>query len=157
MIFTRLATEEDIPRIIEIENEAISPPWTHGSLLNEIYNDDSFFVIAVEAAEKAEEETARPDILGFAILRQVGDDAELLQIAVDRLVRRGGVGNILMEAVLDCAAEKGYLKVFLEVRCTNKAAVFLYKKHGFKSVRVRKGYYTDPIEDAYIMAREINV
>jgi len=157
MIFTRLATEEDIPRIIEIENEAISPPWTHGSLLNEIYNDDSFCVIAVEAAEKAEEETARPDILGFAILRQVGDDAELLQIAVDRLARRGGVGNKLMEAVLDYAAEKGYLKVFLEVRCTNKAAVFLYKKHWFKSVRIRKGYYTDPIEDAYIMAREINV
>jgi len=37
------AAEADMPRILEIERESISPPWTHGALLGEMYREDSFF------------------------------------------------------------------------------------------------------------------
>ena len=159
MVNIRVATEEDILQILQIEQEAMAPPWTHGALLSEIYKVDSYFIVALEDTaefsfylEKAEN-LSPCFIKGFAILRQVGDDGELLKIAVDKASRGSGVGSLLMSAVLGHAAEKKYTSVFLEVRKGNTDALRLYKKHGFKEVRIRKDYYTDPIEDALIMVR----
>ena len=160
------ATENDIQRILEIEQEAISPPWTHGALLSEIYKEDSYFIVAIEDcassvidiydnASPAVDNAASPAVVGFAILRHVGDDGELLQIAVDKAQRRGGVGELLMIAALEYAREKALNSVFLEVRRGNTAAVGLYKKHGFNSVRTRKDYYSDPVEDAVVMVKPL--
>jgi len=143
MINTRPATEEDIPRILEIEREVISPPWTHGALLSEVYNDDSFFVVAAGQ---------HGIIQGFTILRRFADEAELLQIAVDSSVRRRGVADALMAAALEFSAHSALRSVFLEVRKSNEAAIMLYKKHGFKPVRFRKDYYSYPTEDAVVMS-----
>ena len=136
----RTATEEDIPRIIEIEHEAISPPWTHGGLLGEIYSDDVFFALAVEDDV----------ILGFVILRRMGDEGELFQIAVDNKHRRRGVADTLMESAADWAQNNGVDSIYLEVREGNEAAIALYEKHGFIKTGRRKGYYTEPVEDAMI-------
>jgi ribosomal-protein-alanine N-acetyltransferase len=143
------AIEDDILRILEIELEAISPPWTHGALLSEIYKDDSYFVVAVDNTEYP----SRRNILGFAILRCVGDDGELLQIAVDNKARRNGIGDLLMGAALGYAGEKLLKSVFLEVRKSNEAAVRLYAKNGFNILRIRKRYYTNPVEDALVMVK----
>jgi len=145
MIKITSAMEEGIPRILEIEQASISPPWTHGALLSEIYRDDSFFALAVED----------DIIVGFCILRRMADEGELLQIAVDALARRRGVGDLLMKAELDYAREIPLRAVYLEVRAGNEAAIALYKKHGFVAAGRRKDYYTQPVEDAVIMAREI--
>jgi len=137
------ATKKDLPQILKIEREAISPPWSHESLLDEICKADSCFLTAVDNG----------DIVGFAVIRQVGDDGELLQIAVDRSARRCGVGDLLMRAVLGYAEKSALKSVFLEVRCGNEAAIHLYEKHGFEKVRTRKGYYNEPVEDALVMIK----
>jgi len=164
MISISLATENDIIRILEIEWEAISPPWTHGALLNEIYREDSFFALAVTSetgfAERSVTGMAGTQsgeqksyaIHGFVILRCLADEGELLQIAVDKAFRRRGVADALMDATLLYASENLLKPVFLEVRKSNEAAIMLYKKHGFKSVRLRKNYYSNPFEDALVMA-----
>ena len=115
------ATENDMPLILEIKQEAISPLWTHGALLGELYKDDSYFVVAVEST----------CVIGFAILRQVGDDGELLQIAVDKNVRRRGTADMLMRAILEYVENNALKSVFLEARKSNTAAIALYKKLGF--------------------------
>ena len=148
MIKIRAASEADIPRILEIEHEAISPPWTHGALLSEIYNDDSFFALAYENDDAG-------DVLGFIILRCPDAPAQLLQIAVGAHSRRRGVADVLMAAALRHAVKKLPVKIFLEVRESNTAAINLYKKHGFVTVAVRKKYYTNPVEDAAVMMREL--
>ena len=145
LVKIRLATEDDILRILEIEQEANSPPWTHGSLLSELYKDDSCFVVAVDASI----------IVGFAILSHIGDDGELLKIAVDKSSRRCGVGDLLIVSVLEFAKENTFKSVFLEVRKSNTPAINLYKKHGFKNIRIRKDYYDSPVEDALIMAKPV--
>ena len=137
----REVSEDDIPAILEIERETIFPPWTHGALLSEIYNQDSYFI-------KAEKNGA---VLGFAILRRAADEAELLQIAVSRNVQRMGAAGALMLKALEWAASAGVISIYLEVRKSNEAAAGLYKKHGFVSVRIRKNYYEDPVEDAVVM------
>ena len=139
-----LANEDDIIHILEIEQEANSPSWTHGALLSEIYKEDSFFIVAVD----------NENIIGFAIMNNTDNCGEILKIAVDKSWRRKGVGDLLIRSVLDHAECMKYDSVFLEVRKTNDAAIRLYEKHGFNKVRVRKDYYTHPIEDAFIMMLE---
>jgi len=147
MFFVKNATEDDIERILVIEQEAISPPWSHGTLLSEIYNEDSFFsIVKYKTFDHP---------FGFVILRRMGDEGELLQIAVDKAFRKQGIADMLMIAALQFAEESGLASVFLEVRKSNSAAIALYEKHGFNSVRIRKDYYNEPVEDAVVMVLEI--
>jgi len=166
LIRIALATEENISQVFEIEKEAISPPWSFDSLLDEVSRDDSFFIVAIEGAlegvleepsDRTLEETQKsgPSLLGFAILRQVGDDGELLRIAAHKSARRSGVGDLLMGAVFDFAKNNKLLSVFLEVRCSNTAAIRLYEKHGFSALRTRKDYYDNPVENAIVFAKEL--
>ena len=137
----REVTEEDMPQVLEIEREAISPPWTHGALLRDIYNNDSFFIGCF----------ADNVLLGFAIFRRAADEGELLQIAVDKAARRRGAADMLMSETLDRARGAGVDRAYLEVRKSNDAAIGLYIKHGFTFSGVRRNYYADPVEDAAVM------
>ena len=47
--------------------------------------------------------------------------------------------------------ERGADVLTLEVRVSNQLAQNLYKKYGFTIKGLRKAYYTDNREDAYIM------
>ena len=155
MISIKTAIEDDIPWILNIEQEAISPPWTHGALLGEIYRDDSYFIVAIRQGDVSNTGGQDRCVIGFAVLRQVGDDGELLQIAVDKNARRSGVGDLLIDDAIGFAEKNALNSVFLEVRKRNEAAIGLYKKHGFKTLRVRKVYYDCPVEDALIMVKAL--
>lgn len=50
--------------------------------------------------------------------------------------------------------EMGINTIFLEVRESNQPAIVLYEKMGFEHMGVRKGYYSDPTEDAITMSRK---
>lgn len=77
---------------------------------------------------------------GFAMVRAIVDEAELLLLAVAPPHRRTGVGGTLLRGVeADCAA-RGVVKIHLEVRAGN-AAVRLYTGHGFAQIGERRGYY----------------
>lgn len=78
--------------------------------------------------------------LGFALVRSVLDECELLLLAVDPLWRGRGVGEMLLRDSLRTARRRGITSMNLEVRSTNKA-VKLYEKTGFEYVHRRPGYY----------------
>jgi len=78
--------------------------------------------------------------LGFALVRSVLDECELLLLAVDPLWRGRGVGETLLRDSLRTARRRGITSMNLEVRSTNKA-VKLYEKTGFEYVHRRPGYY----------------
>ena len=78
--------------------------------------------------------------LGFALVRSVLDECELLLLAVDPLWRGRGVGETLLRHSLHIARRRGITSMNLEVRSTNKA-VKLYEKTGFEYVHRRPGYY----------------
>ena len=145
----RHAIEDDMPRILEIEQATISPPWTHGGLLREINNTDAYFILATENIPR--EEYVEELILGFIIMRRVANVGELFQIAVDEEHRRRGIADDLMDASLAWARYFEVTSIYLEVRKSNDSAIKLYKKHGFKKLGKRKGYYTEPVEDALVM------
>lgn len=141
------ADESHIDEILAIDRECISPPWTEGQMLSEIYNEDTDFRLAVEAGK----------VLGFCVLRRIGDEAELLRIAVKPESRRLGAGIQLMNAAIKDAGGRGVLTIFLEVRVSNLAAISMYEKLGFRNLGVRRGYYDAPVEDAKIMSLHLSL
>ena len=77
---------------------------------------------------------------GFAMVRTVLDEVELLLLAVTPACRRRGVGTALLRAVIGDGAAAGAADLHLEVRAGNEA-VALYRAHGFAKVGERRGYY----------------
>jgi ribosomal-protein-alanine N-acetyltransferase len=77
---------------------------------------------------------------GFAMVRAVADEAELLLLAVAPNHRHRGVGGTLLRSVVAEAQGRGVVTMHLEVRANNDA-VRLYTANGFAKVGERRGYY----------------
>ena len=137
-------TKEDIGVIAEMERRCFHDAWTEEMLSDTLrYPIYNCFL--------AEE---RGQVYGYCCLIVVCEDAEVGNIAVDTPFRGRGVGKALMEAMHQCAKEKGATQVFLEVRVSNENAIALYKKFGYESYGIRARYYEDG-EDAMVMKRTL--
>lgn len=101
---------------------------------------------------------ARRRIAGFALIRVVADEAELLTIAVDPKWRGKRVGQALLKAVFDDLLLTPAKRMFLEVSEENAAAIKLYQREDFAVISSRKGYYPKPDGSqatALVMARDL--
>ena len=83
-------------------------------------------------------------ISGFILSRRAADEAEILTVAVDPIVRKQGLASALLGFHLSRLAQTGVSTLFLEVDEANVAAQTLYRRYGFKRVGERKGYYALP-------------
>lgn len=88
--------------------------------------------------------------VGFAMWRDLGQEAELLTIGVVPAARRKGAGAALLDAVLAEARRAGVERFFLEVDAGADAAVALYRAAGFERTGLRRRYYRDGA-DAVVM------
>ena len=98
----------------------------------------------------AEEENA---ILGYCGLYMAADEGEIINVAVCPKFRKKGIGDLLLTALIEEGHRNGVCRFFLEVRVSNAAAICLYEKHGFVRQGIRKNFYQDIHEDAYVMNR----
>lgn len=95
---------------------------------------------------------------GFALGRVIGDEAELLTIAVAPEARRQGVGRSCLAGFEAAARTRGATHAFLEVAADNAAALALYRGGGWREVGRRKGYYRTEggkRTDAIVMRRSL--
>ena len=93
----------------------------------------------------------QPLIAGYVSVWYQGEAAHITEIAVREELRGNGIGELLLIGSLTAAVEYGSQVMTLEVRVSNFIAQRLYEKYDFKSVAVRKGYYSDNREDAAVM------
>lgn len=90
-------------------------------------------------------------LVGIAGFWLMLDEAHIITIATRGTHRRQGIGELLLTSVIDMAKQlKGNI-VTLEVRVSNKEAQSLYEKYSFRKVGLRRRYYSDNGEDAFIM------
>ncbi len=94
-------------------------------------------------------------LLGWAGVRVVGAEAEILTVGVIPPARRRGIAGQLVAGLLAQARTSGAAQAFLEVRVDNLAARALYERHGFVRVGVRRGYYENGRVDALVMRRDV--
>lgn len=133
---------QEIARILEQAPEAAM--WSDRALRESLVSAADTFLAA----------RIRSEIAGFIAGRSMGEDAEILNLAVKESRRRRGVGTVLAVALLARYGEQKIRRVFLEVRESNRGAIALYEGLGFKQVGRRPDYYRDPAEAALILAKE---
>ncbi len=94
-------------------------------------------------------------LIGFLVARNVAPEWELENVVVRAEFRGAGIGTQLLEALLTRARAINSRSIFLEVRESNTAARRLYAKAGFRETGRRKGYYSDPPEDAILYFHDV--
>ncbi len=137
-------TAEHLDRILAIEESCFAIPWSKKSMegeLDRVSRGLAYYYVGIVDGEVA----------GYGGMWHVVTEGHITNIAVDEKYRRMGVADAIVEKMLETADEKEMLGVTLEVRVSNSAAIELYKKHGFGMEGIRKEYYDDNREDAYIM------
>jgi [ribosomal protein S18]-alanine N-acetyltransferase len=82
-------------------------------------------------------------VVGYALFWHVADELHLLNVAVAPHARRTGIARRLVEDIIAYARDHDSVKVLLEVRASNAAAIALYEAFGFARFNVRKRYYDD--------------
>lgn len=73
----------------------------------------------------------------------VVDELQITVVAVDPIHRQQGLGVAVLQALLSDAREAGALRATLEVASCNQAALALYRRCGFATQGMRRGYYSD--------------
>lgn len=106
--------------------------WSYDILLSELSSSNSRYIVA-----KNKDNT----IVGFAGIKIILDEAELMNIVVKKDFRNCGIGAILLKNIIKKARELEIKKIYLEVNDTNLPAINLYKKFNFKQIGIRKKYY----------------
>ena len=95
------------------------------------------------------------EVVGVLQWRHLGEEAEILDIAVPTRHRRKGYARFLLKNFLNLAQERGTREVFLEVRESNAAALALYGEFGFEASGRRPRYYREPTEAALLLRLKI--
>ncbi|MBE6124037.1 MAG: ribosomal-protein-alanine N-acetyltransferase [Erysipelotrichaceae bacterium] len=94
------------------------------------------------------------NIIGYYSIWQMFDYMTIATIAVNPDFQGQGFGNVLMMDIIQRSKSLNMKSIDLEVRVSNKTAIRLYEKFGFKHSHIRKGYYTNG-EDAYFMIKNL--
>ena len=83
------------------------------------------------------------------------DNIDITKVSIRKELQGKGLSKILMEDMFNRISNSDVVTATLEVRVSNKVAISLYEKYGFKKISVREKYYEN-VEDAYVMQREVN-
>lgn len=133
---------EDLDRVMEIEPKIYSHPWSRGNFADSLHAGYSCWVYESEG-----------EVIGYAVMMSVLDEAHLLNISIAGERQGQGLGRALLNHLIDTARRHGATMMFLEVRPSNKNAIALYESIGFNEFSIRKGYYPahNGREDAILM------
>ena len=140
----RKATGEDIESILMIDHEVLQTNWSEVLYLEAmILKDNYFYVLDLEGV-----------CIGFILFRSLGDDAEVLQNAVQKDYQNFGFGKVMLEKMIQKVHSKGLKYLYLEVSEHNTPAYEFYRKYGFERIHVRKNYYGIS-DDALVMRKDL--
>ncbi len=144
-ITVRAAVPADIPYIAVLERECFSAPWSENALFETMEMETAVFLVAECGGE----------ICGYVGSYHAAGEGYITNVAVSGRMRRRGVGRALICELKERAKENGFSFLTLEVRVGNLPAVALYESLDFKNLGRRPRFYSNPIEDAYIMTWNI--
>jgi len=180
----RPMVKEDLEQVNEIDREAFPSQWPPANYRQELQNKIAHYIIACDDSKTVETPAVSPHrsklagwlmpwtkrrqrsqdappppviqkyIVGFSGLWMMADEAHITNLAVHRQYQGKGLGELLLIASIDLAAELKASFMTLEVRASNLVAQSLYSKYGFIQMGVRRGYYLDNREDAIIMSTD---
>jgi [ribosomal protein S18]-alanine N-acetyltransferase len=135
----------DLRRVVDIELAVFTMPWSETTYRALLSRRDADVLVAELGG----------DVVGYAAFWAVGEQGELGNLAVAGEWRGRGIASALMHAVFERARKRGVTELFLEVRVSNEHAQEIYTHHGFERVGRRAAYYSQPVEDAFVLRKEL--
>ncbi len=135
----------DIDKVMALEKRVQSHPWRRSS-----YDD---CLVGKHHCWLAEHDGT---LVGFVVVTWGAGDAELLNIAVAPDRQRQGVGQALIDLMVDQVRPFASM-IFLEVRISNHSAIAFYEREQFFELGQRPNYYPTARgrEDALLLARQL--
>jgi len=143
---------DDVPQAVQIDKEGFllnKQPMSYKSDL--LYNQMARYIVAYDNEDS--DKTSIVGVMGFWLM---AGEAHIMTIGVRKSHRRKGIGQLMLKSAIELARSCGAFAITLEVRRSNKEALFLYAKHGFTERGIRKNYYNETHEDAVIMTKELD-
>jgi ribosomal-protein-alanine N-acetyltransferase len=141
-IRVRNLTYADLPNVIAIERRCFPTPWSLGMFVLELSKPSGICLAAVREVQ----------LVGYLICARYETVWHLMNVAVAPEWRRQSVASTLLSE-LYTRIDDDRARLTLEVRCSNRAAITLYEREGFRAAGLRKRYYQDNGEDALVMWR----
>ncbi|HEY5709999.1 MAG TPA: ribosomal protein S18-alanine N-acetyltransferase [Solirubrobacterales bacterium] len=129
----------DLPAVISIERRSFPTPWSLAMFVLELSKPSGICLAATDADE----------LHGYLVCSRYDQVWHLMNVAVAPEHRRTGVARGLISHLVEEGG--GRLPFTLEVRVSNRPAIAMYERLGFRSAGVRPRYYQDNGEDALIM------
>ncbi|MDE3229652.1 MAG: ribosomal protein S18-alanine N-acetyltransferase [Chloroflexota bacterium] len=172
-------TMADLPRIVEVERLAYTTAWPPSAYRRELQENRMAHYIVVRDTllqtptplSPLQEEPRKPfplsllptrtappmspeiaAIIGFSGLWHMVNEAHITTIATHPDYRGRGVGELMLSTLIGAAYTVHARYVTLEVRVSNYVAQNLYRKYGFTQTGMRRRYYSDNHEDAFVMS-----
>jgi len=144
----RMMRETDVKDVLSVERDVYfgDVPWTRSAFLLELTNPLRNLYLVVAEEDK---------IIAFAGCRIRQKDCHITNIAVLSSHQNLGIGTYLLAEIKKFAESSYAQKLSLEVRMSNKNAQRLYRRFGFESEKVLKGYYTEVKDDGLSMVYQL--
>jgi ribosomal-protein-alanine N-acetyltransferase len=140
----RRLTYADLPQVLAIERRAFPTPWSLAMFVLELSKPSGVCLAALEDDA----------LVGYLVCSRYDTVWHVMNVAVDDRRRREGIATSLLTHLFD-GADRPDEQYTLEVRPSNREAIALYERFGFRSAGLRRGYYHDNKEDALIMWRTV--
>ena len=136
---------EDLEQVVEIEKASMPSPWSKELFEEELKRDRArYFVGEIDG-----------QVAGYMGYWEAPQEAHIINLAISPQFRQKGFGFQMLEYCLRFAYNQGARLATLEVRESNGAAQRLYEKMNFRTVAIRKKYYSDNQENAVVMLKDL--
>ena len=129
----------DLPNVLSIERRSFQTPWSLAMFVLELSKPSGICLAAADVNGLA----------GYLVCSRYADVWHLMNVAVDPERRRERIATRLIEQLFEEAGPAA--RYTLEVRTSNRGAIAMYERFGFRGAGHRRGYYHDNGEDALIM------
>ncbi|MBV8371737.1 MAG: ribosomal protein S18-alanine N-acetyltransferase, partial [Candidatus Eremiobacteraeota bacterium] len=135
-------TPSDISAVTRIEKASFSTVWPADAFFNELSTNKLAHYFVGRLGER---------IVAYGGIWVILEDSHITTLAVDPAERGKHFGEEILLRLIDEALGRGAAWMTLEVRESNAVAQRLYRKYGFTTVTMRRGYYSDDNESALVM------
>lgn len=146
-------TSQLLPSVLELDRLCFGGLWTLEGYQRELASPNSELLVLSAPPPDRLERGESERLVGLGCLWAILDEAHITLLGIHPAFQQQGLGQALLAYLLAAAAQRQLERATLEVRVSNRAALGLYQKFGFRQAGRRRSYYQDTNEDALIMWR----
>ena len=140
----KVMTLDDLKTIKEILISDFDEFWNYNVFKEELQSENSKYLVA----------KLNNEIIGFAGIKIIIDEADIMNIVTKKIYRNQGIGTFLLNGIITLCKKLNLSSISLEVNEINKSAIHIYENFGFKKVGNRKKYYNS--SNAILMTKELS-